>query len=68
MNAYWVVYVNDDVAEELACININTYSVNESNAVDRDHVYSQRLSGALNMLVEEDNKKFKDEISDYQTT
>jgi len=65
MNAYWVVYVNDEIADELSRINLNTYKPSEVPVLDRLHPYAARLSGYLNMYIEEDNLKFKDEIIDW---
>jgi precorrin-6x reductase len=65
MNAYWTVYVDEDTADDMSKVNLNTYKTNEVSVLDTTHPYSARLSGPLNMLVEEDNLKFREEIIDW---
>jgi hypothetical protein len=37
-------------------------------AADRTHPYAALVSGEINMIVTEDNKKLEEEIKDYQNT
>lgn len=70
MNAYWVVYVNNDIANEIAQSSLHTYKTGEGQAseANSNHPYGQRLSGQLNLLIEDDNIKFREEIIDWQAT
>jgi hypothetical protein len=69
MNAYWVVYVNDEIANEIAQTTLHTYKTSEGQGFDnQNHPYGSRLSGQLNLLIDDDNLKFKEEISEWQAT
>jgi len=68
MNAYWVVYVNEETAAEMQNVNLNTYRPSETPILEKAHPYIARLSGPLNMLVDDENLKFKEEITDWQST
>ena len=53
--AYWVVYIDQQTLNHLSTVDIYKYKCSEGHLVDNTHVYQQRVTGAINMLVEEDN-------------
>lgn len=65
MTAFWVVYVNGDIGQETKLNDLNTYKQGEPIA-DQTHAYSKFFSGEIRMLVDDDNKKFGDEMGEYK--
>lgn len=63
-----MVYINQELEKSLSKVNIYTYQRKDFPVIDREHVYSSKIPGDVVMLIEEDNRKLKDEILDYQAT
>lgn len=64
MAAYWVVYVNEEIEQKLKDCNINRYKYSEGMVIDHSHPYSSKIPGEINMKIEDENKKLRDEITD----
>jgi len=63
MTAYWVVYVNEEVAKQMEKADI--YQYKQSEFIDKSHIYSSHIPGAINLLVDDDNNKLREEILTY---
>ena len=65
MTATWTVYVNQELENELSNIDINVY---KQSGISQGHVYASLLPGLMNVLVDDDNIKLKNEINEWQST
>lgn len=59
MTAYWVTYINDELARDLDKINLYSYNRESSHQVDQSHIYATKIPGEINLKVFEDNQKLK---------
>ena len=69
MTAYWVVYVNDELAKEMQSIDIYQYQPTEKRAdpgkTSHHDRYAEIIPGDIRMLVLDENTKLANEISEY---
>jgi len=63
--AYWVVYVNEELANENTQHNLFSYNPNDGQNIDQNHVYAGIIPGPINLQVTEDNVKLQQEILEY---
>jgi ubiquitin carboxyl-terminal hydrolase 25 len=69
MTAYWVVYVNQEVANEIEKIDLHQYQPmekREQGKISHHDVYSDIIPGPVRMLVSDENAKLFKEIQEYQ--
>jgi hypothetical protein len=69
MTAYWVIYVSDALASEIAKINLYGYASVEQRgdpAILTPHDYSDLVSGLIRMQVSDENTKLANEVADWQ--
>jgi hypothetical protein len=68
MTAYWVVYVNDELAKQIEKIDLYQYKPIEkrdSGILNYHERYFETIPGPIRMLVSDENVKLANEITDY---
>ena len=69
MTAYWVVYVNDELAKQIQKIDLYQYKPVEKRdkgVLQIHDAYSEIIPAQIRMLVSDDNVKLANEMTDYQ--
>lgn len=70
MTAYWVVYVNDELAKHMQKIDLYQYQSiekREAGKLSNHNAYYEIIPAQIRMLVSDENIKQVNEIVDYQT-
>ena len=70
MTAYWVVYVNDELAKKMEKIDLFQYQQiekREAGKLSHHDEYSEIIPAQIRMLVSDENTKQGNEIMEYQT-
>jgi len=71
MTAYWVIYVSQELANEMSKINLYEYSSTEKRgdlSVLTPHDYSELIPGPIRMHVSDENAKLANEVEEWKVT
>lgn len=71
MTAYWVIYVSQELANEIAKINLYEYQSIEKRgdpSILTPHDYLELIPGPIRMYVSDENAKLANEVEEWQVT
>lgn len=73
MTAYWAVYINQELIDQISKIDLYHYLVPSARLIDgnsqiNEHFYSDFIPGEIRMAISDENQKLANEIQDWQLT